>query len=49
MTPAIRELIDNGPPEGFLTRFLTLFEEKATKTSEEIEKIRGELGWQAKV
>ena len=49
MTPAVKELINNGPPEGFLARFLTIFEEKATKTSEEIEKALAELGWQAKV
>ena len=43
MTPAIRELIDNGPPEGFLTRFLMLFGEKTTQTADEIEKAMTEM------
>ena len=43
MTPAIRELIDNGPPDGFLTRFLMLFGEKTTKTADEIEKAMTEM------
>ena len=43
MTPAIRQLIDNGPPEGFLTRFLMLFGEKTTQTADEIEKAMTEM------
>ena len=43
MTPAIRQLIDSGPPEGFLTRFLMLFGEKTTQTADEIEKAMTEM------
>ena len=45
LTPAIRELIDNGPPPGFLTRFLEIFEDKMTRTDEQIEEVLRELGW----
>ena len=45
LTPAIRELIDLGPPEGFLTRFLKDFEEKAARTQKDIEDVLVELGW----
>ena len=45
LTPAIRELIDLGPPEGFLTRFLKVFEEKAARTQKDIEDVLVELGW----
>ena len=45
MTPSIRELIDLGPPEGFLTRFLKVFEEKAARTHKDIEDVLVELGW----
>ena len=45
MTPAIRELIDEGPPAGFLTRFLRVFEEKFAMTQKEIEATLTELGW----
>ena len=45
LTPAIRELIDSGPPEGFLTRFLKVFEEKAARTQKDIEDVLVELGW----
>ena len=43
MMPAIRELIDNGPPEGFLPRFLMIFGEKTTQTADEIEKAMTEM------
>ena len=43
MTPAIRQLIDNGPLEGFLTRFRMLFGEKTTQTADEIEKAMTEM------
>ena len=45
LTPAIRELIDLGPPEGFLTRFLKVFEEKAARTQKDIEDVFVELDW----
>ena len=45
LTPAIRELIDGGPPAGFLTRFLKVFEEKACQTQKDIEEALAELGW----
>jgi hypothetical protein len=45
MTPAIRELIDEGPPAGFLTRFLRVFEDKIAMTQKEIEATLTELGW----
>ena len=45
LTTAIKDLINNGPPEGFLTRFLTVFEEKITQTTSEVEKAMTELGW----
>ena len=31
LTTAIKDLIDNGPPEGFLTRFLRVFGEKVAE------------------
>ena len=45
LTPAIRELIDRGPPAGFLTRFLKVFEEKACQTQKDIEEALAEIGW----
>ena len=45
LTKEIRELIDLGPPEGFLTRFLKVFEEKAARTQKDIEDVLVELGW----
>ena len=45
LTEAIRELIDGGPPEGFLTRFLQIFGEKSTETGRAIDEAMAELGW----
>ena len=45
LTPSVRELIDNGPPEGFLTRFLNVFEEKTKQTASDVENAMTELGW----
>ena len=45
LTTAIKDLIDNGPPDGFLTRFIDVFQEKATQTANEVEKAMKELGW----
>ena len=44
-TTAIKDLIDNGPPESFLTRFIDVFQEKATQTANEVEQAMKELGW----
>ena len=45
LTPSIRELIDLGPPEGFLTRFHSVFEGKIAHTQKLIEEAFLELGW----
>ena len=45
LTPSIRELIDLGPPEGFLSRFLRVFEDRISQTHEAIEDALRELGW----
>ena len=41
----IRDLINGGPPEGFLTRFLKIFEEKISATQQAIEAAMAELNW----
>ena len=45
LTTSIRELIDNGPPEGFLTRFLNIFGEKAKESQKAIDEAMAELQW----
>ena len=45
LTTAIRDLIDNGPPEGFLTRFLNIFGEKIGQTQMAVDEAMTELGW----
>ena len=45
LTSSIRELIDLGPPEGFLTRFNRIFEDNISQTDEAVEHIIRELGW----
>ena len=45
LTPSIRELIDLGPPEGFLARFLRVFENHISQTHEAVEDALRELGW----
>jgi len=45
LTTSIRDIIDNGPPEGFLTRFLNIFGDKVEHTQKEVEKAMAELGW----
>ncbi len=45
LTQDIRELIDMGPPDGFLTRFLHVFENKISSTQQDIENVMIELGW----
>ena len=45
LTTTIRDIIDNGPPEGFLTRFLNIFGEKIGQTQIAVEEAVAELGW----
>ena len=45
LTSSIRELIDLGPPEGYLTRFKRIFESKIAQTHEASEKLLRDLGW----
>ena len=45
LTSSIRELIDLGPPEGFLSRFLKIFGDKISQTHEAVEDVLQELGW----
>ena len=45
LTSSIRELIDLGPPEGFLSRFLKIFGDKISRTHEAVEDVLQELGW----
>ena len=45
LTPSVRELIDLGPPEGFPTRFHSIFEDKIAHTHTRVEEALLELGW----
>jgi hypothetical protein len=45
LTSSVRELIDLGPPEGFLTRFQRIFEDKIAHTHTRVEEALLELGW----
>jgi hypothetical protein len=45
LTTTIRDIIDNGPPEGFLTRFLNMFGEKIEQTQIAVAEAMAELGW----
>ena len=45
MTTKIRDIIDDGPPEGKLTRFLNIFEEKIQQTQIAVAEAMAELGW----
>ena len=45
LTSAIRDLIDEGPPLGMLTRFLDIFREKASQTETLMQEALEELGW----
>ncbi len=47
MPDNLRSIIEEGPPEGILTRFDDMFKEKEAKTHVMAEKIMRELGWQA--
>ena len=46
LTPAIRELIDQGPPDGFLTRIIKVFGEgNISMTEQAVQEALAELGW----
>ena len=45
LTSSIRELIDLGPPEGFLTRFNGISKDKIAHTHTRVEEALLELGW----
>ena len=45
LTTAIKDLINDGPPEGFLTRFIRIFGEKTTQTETAVAEAMTELGW----
>ena len=45
LTKEIQELIDLGPPDGFLTRFLKVFEDKIANTQNTVDDVFAELGW----
>ena len=47
LTSSIRELIDLGPPVGFLTQVLRIFEEKMARTQKDVEDVLAELGWKS--
>ena len=45
LTKKVRGLIDMGPPDGFLTRFLKVFEDKIANTQKAVDDVFAELGW----
>ena len=45
LTTTIRDIIDNGPPEGFLTRFVNVFGEKIEQTEIAVAEAMADLGW----
>ena len=45
LTTATRELIDNGPPEGFMNRLLEVFGETSVDTQRAMNAAMAELGW----
>ena len=45
LTTAIKDLIEDGPPEGFLTRVLNVFGERSAQTQRDVEAAMTELGW----
>ena len=45
LTKEIRALIDLGPPDGFLTRFLNVFEDKIAITEKAVNDVFAELQW----
>ena len=45
LTTKIRDIIDKGPPEGNLTRFLNMFGEKIEQTQIAVVEAMARLGW----
>ena len=45
LTTDIKDLINNGPPQGFLTRFLDVLEDKIKQTASDVSNVMAELGW----
>jgi hypothetical protein len=45
MPDDLREMIEGGPPEGILTRFKDMFNEKEEMTHRQAEEVMRELGW----
>ena len=45
LTTKIRDIINNGPPEGKLTRFWSIFGEKIEQTQIAVIEAMTELGW----
>ena len=45
LTPVTKELIDNGPPEGFMNRLLEVFGETSADTQKAMNAAMAELGW----
>ena len=45
LTTAIKDLIDDGPPQGFMTRFLRVFGENIMQTEKAMQAAMTELGW----
>ena len=45
LTTKIRDIIDKGPPEGNLTRFLNIFGEKIEQIQIAVTEAMTELGW----
>jgi hypothetical protein len=45
LSSAIKDIINNGPPAGMLTRFLQLFEDKAQATDKLVQEALQELHW----
>ena len=45
MPPNLREILEGGPPEGIITRFKNMFDEKEKWTADKAERIMRDLGW----
>ena len=45
LTTAIKDVIEAGPPDGFLTRFLKIFGEKIEESQRAVEDAMAELRW----
>ena len=47
LTPDFRAFIEDGPPPGFLTRFLKIFEERIARAHTDVGDVLAALGWHA--